>query len=281
MSLVKPKTPPSQPPLCRMPSERCRSFLAGCAHFYRSTALILLNTIVLLILINLALWSAHRAEQALGGKGGEITAALKGAYPHMSAAAIGRLLDETKALSYVYEPFTQFREAPCQGTYVNITSNGFRKIQGQGPWPPAPDSYNVYVFGGSTTLGCGVADGQTVPSRLGEYLARNFHKNVSVYNLGRVAYFSTQERIFLEQLLLAKHRPALAIFIDGLNDNIFRDGQPMYTDSMKEIFRRVQLDGPDRFPCGSCPELAYGPAGPAGSGQMGLACGPSALPAGR
>jgi hypothetical protein len=77
---------------------------------------------------------------------------------------------------------------------------------------------------------------------LEEYLARHFRKNVRVYNLGRVAYFSIQERVFLEQLLLAKHPPALAIFIDGLNDNIFRDGQPMYTGSMREIFRRVRLD---------------------------------------
>ena len=216
--------------------------MARCAQFYRSTALILLNTLVLLILINLVLWGAHRIASALHGGGDQISPVLQGAYPQMSAAEIGRLLGETKALSYVYEPFTQFRETPCQGTYVNISSNGFRIVQGQGPWPPSLDNYNVFVFGGSTTLGCGVADGETVPSHLQEYLAGHFRKNVSVYNLGRVAYFSTQERVFLEQLLLAQHRPALAIFIDGLNDNIFRDGQPMYTDSMKEIFRRVRLD---------------------------------------
>ena len=38
---------------------------------------------------------------------------------------------------------------------------------------------------------------------------------------------------------------------------------------------------PDRFPRGSRPELAYGPAGPEGPGEMGLACRHSALPAGR
>jgi len=243
MSLDKPTTPASPPAFSRRQTDRCRSSLARWVQFYRSTALILLNTFLLLVLINLALWGAYRLQQAVRGKGDEITDILKGAYPHMSAAEIGQLLNETKALRYVYEPFTQFREAPCQGTYLNISSNGFRIIQGQGPWPPSPDNYNVFVFGGSTTLGCGVADAETVPSRLQEYLARHFRKNVSVYNLGRVAYFSLQERVFLEQLLLAKHPPALAIFIDGLNDNIFRDGQPMYTDSMEEIFRRVRLDG--------------------------------------
>jgi hypothetical protein len=130
--------------------------------------LVLLNTLVLLILINLALWGAHRIASALHGGGDQISPVLQGAYPRMSAAEIGRLLGETKALSYVYEPFTQFREAPCQGTYVNISSNGFRLVQGQGPWPPSLDNYNVFVFGGSTTLGCGVADGETVPSRLQE-----------------------------------------------------------------------------------------------------------------
>jgi hypothetical protein len=242
MNVVKPTMPPSRPPSRRILSDRCRSFLARCAQSYRSTALILLNTFLLFLLINSALWGAYRLGLVLRGKGDEITAALKGAYPHMTVAEIERLLVETKALSYIYEPFTQFREAPCQGACVNISSNGFRIIQGQGPWPPSPDNYNVFVFGGSTTLGCGVADGETVPSRLRECLARGFRSNVSVYNLGRVAYFSTQERVFLEQLLLAKHQPALAIFIDGLNDNIFRDGRPMYTDSMQEIFRRVRLD---------------------------------------
>jgi hypothetical protein len=242
MSLNETTMPASPPPSSGRQTDRCRSFLAKCAQFYRSTALILLNTLVLLVLINLALWGAYRVERARRGNGEEITSALKGAYPHMSVAEIGRLLNETKALSYVYEPFTQFREAPCRGTYVNISSNGFRITQGQGPWPPSPDHYNVFVFGGSTTLGFGVADDEAVPSRLQEYLARHSRKNVSVYNLGRVAYFSTQERVFLEQLLLAKHPPALAIFIDGLNDNIFRDGWPMYTDSMKEMFRRVRLD---------------------------------------
>jgi lysophospholipase L1-like esterase len=242
MSSVKATTAHCPPPSGKMKSDRHRNSLARCAHFYRSTALILLNTVVLLVLINLALWSARRIWPALVGKGDEISTVLKGAYPHMSAPEIGRLLAETRALTYVYEPFTQFREAPCQGTYVNISSNGFRMTQGQGPWPPSPDHYNVFVFGGSTTLGAGVADGETVPSRLREYLARHFREQVSVYNFGRVAYFSTQERIFLEQLLVAKHRPALAVFIDGLNDNIFRDGRPMYTDSMREMFRRVRLD---------------------------------------
>ncbi len=236
-------TPASAPPASPGQPGRCCGSLARCAQFYRSTALILLNTFVLLVVINLALWGAYRAQRATRGNGEEITPILQGAYPHMSAVQIGQLLKETKALSYVYEPFTQFREAPCEGTYVNISSNGFRIIRGQGPWPPSQDHYNLYMFGGSTTLGCGVADYETVPSRLQEYLSRHSRTNVSVYNLGRVAYFSTQERVFLEQLLLAKHPPALAIFIDGLNDNIFRDGQPMYTASMKEIFSRVRLDG--------------------------------------
>jgi hypothetical protein len=91
-------------------------------------------------------------------------------------------------------------------------------------------------------MAVGLADAETVPSRLQECLALHFRTNVSVYNLGRVAYFSTQERVFLEQLLLAQRRPTLAIFIDGLNDNIFRDGQPRHTASMEEIFRRVRLD---------------------------------------
>ena len=63
MSLDKPTTLPTPLPSSRMQSDRCRSFLARCAQFHRSTALILLNTLVLLVLINLALWGTHRVEQ--------------------------------------------------------------------------------------------------------------------------------------------------------------------------------------------------------------------------
>src|SRR5262249_40463783 len=36
-------------------------------------------------------------------------------------------------------------------------------------------------------------------------------------------YTSTQERFLFEQLLLERHRPDLAIFVDGLNDFLFLD----------------------------------------------------------
>jgi hypothetical protein len=41
---------------------------------------------------------------------------------------------------------------------------------------------------------------------------------VRVYNFGRGAYFSTQERILFQQLLLRNAVPDMAIFLDGLND---------------------------------------------------------------
>src|SRR5262249_53760858 len=56
--------------------------------------------------------------------------------------------------------------------------------------------------------------------------ARAAGKPVRVYNFGRGSYFSTQERILFQQLLLAKAIPNSAIFLDGVNDFYFFHGRP-------------------------------------------------------
>src|SRR6185369_12207002 len=100
---------------------------------------------------------------------------------------------------------------------VTVDPAGFRAGRDQRPWPPDPARFNVFVFGGSTTFGYGVADGDTIASQLQPLLARH-GRDVAVYNFGRGYYYSTQERILYEQLLAGGFVPALAVFIDGLND---------------------------------------------------------------
>jgi hypothetical protein len=49
-------------------------------------------------------------------------------------------------------------------------------------------------------------------------LEKKLGRPVSVYNFGQSSWFSTQERILFEQLILSGQKPDLAIFLDGLND---------------------------------------------------------------
>ena len=207
--------------------------------FYRDAALILLNTVILLLAVNVLLLIPIALKDSVGGGdsarwhkpiGAGRWAVLEKVYPGFSRDEIQVLLDETysPARSFVYEPFTEFKERPYAGKYVNVDVNGFRLTNGQGPWPPDRERYfNVFLFGGSTTFGFGVSDSQTVASHLQTSLSESgLLKEVHVYNFGRGSYYSTQERILFEKLVGTGFRPDVALFIDGLNDSHHYDDRP-------------------------------------------------------
>lgn len=197
------------------------------ARAYRIAALIGFNTVLLFLLLNVPFYladflypdedePARLGRRVLGTYGLEH---LTKGYPGMTAEEVAQLQYETWSRLVVYEPFTEFKEPAFQGRYVNVSPHGFRVVENQGPWPPERQNFNVFVFGGSTTFGYGVADGGTIPSHLQRQLrALRPARMVCVYNFGRCAYYSTQERILFQQLLEGGLRPDLAVFVDGMND---------------------------------------------------------------
>jgi hypothetical protein len=86
----------------------------------------------------------------------------------------------------------------------------------------------VFVFGGSTTFGYGLADTETIPTHLEAILGADF----AVYNFGNPNYTAVQERIRLEQLFLDGHVPRVAVFIDGFDEFI----APFYAPVMFKPF---------------------------------------------
>lgn len=161
---------------------------------------------------------------------------LSSLYPGMSLEEINDLFDETWARKSMFEPFTQFKESPYHGRYVNVTDTGFRVTKNQGLWPPDQKHFNVFLFGGSTTFGYGVPDDQTIASYLQDHLSKTLRNQaVSVYNFGRGGYYSTQERILFEKLIGAGFIPNAAIFIDGVNDFQSYDDRPTYSDTLAKV----------------------------------------------
>jgi len=128
------------------------------------------------------------------------------------------LLRETWSRRECYSPVTQHAERVFNGTFVNVSTAGFRKHHDQGPWPIDHRFYNVFVFGGSTTFGYGVADDATVPAYLQQVMTSAMGRDVRVYNFGNSSFHSTQERARFEHLLMTDRIPDMAIFIDGLNE---------------------------------------------------------------
>lgn len=120
---------------------------------------------------------------------------------------------------------------------MNTDSNGLRLVRDQGPWPPTPAARNVFVFGGSTTFGFGVADFETIPSLLQEQLNSRLGGGVKVYNLGVGGYYSSQERVRFERHLANGIIPETVVFIDGLNEFVFERDEPGQTRFLAAAMR--------------------------------------------
>jgi hypothetical protein len=161
--------------------------------------------------------------------------ALRKVYPGLSKLEIAQLIRENRSVAQGYEPYVQFKELPFHGKYVNADPRGFRSIDSQGKWPLDKNCYNIFVFGGSTAFGYGVADKETIAGCLKQILKESFNEAIEVYNFGRCSYFSGQENILLQQLIMSGNVPNVAIFIDGLNDFAHYTGQPGFTKDLKKF----------------------------------------------
>lgn len=197
------------------------------SRLYVAACVIAMNVLLLLAASNCAALYYNQESDRIEDRSphiAEILASqpelLKLIYPHLSPDEVEAVLRETWNLEPEYELFTQFKEQPFKGQFVNVNEQGFRRVKDQGPWPPDPAQTTVFMFGGSTTFGYGIADHQTVPSHLQELLraAASGGEDIRVYNWGRGGYYSSQERALFCKLLLEGHAPDVAVFMDGLND---------------------------------------------------------------
>src|SRR5262245_14191728 len=65
---------------------------------------------------------------------------------------------------FAYEPWLLFRNPTVSESLLHTDSAGFRRTAA--PRQQAGNPLDVFVFGGSTTFGYGVADAETIPSHL-------------------------------------------------------------------------------------------------------------------
>lgn len=216
---------------------------------YRDLAIIVLNTIVIILLLNVILFAYFSITDRSTVNAANITddrwPLLQTVYENWEREEVQHLREEMQARQLQYAPYTQFKERAYSGKYLHIDPQGFRYVSQQGPWPPEREKYfTVFLFGGSTTFGYGVPDDQTIASYLQQYLTESEpDRHVRVYNFGCESYYSTQERILFEQLISAGFKPDVAIFIDGLNDFRFYDDRPLYADKFESLIEG-KLDQP-------------------------------------
>ncbi len=157
-------------------------------------------------------------------------------YPGVDAAIIDEIQRQCFATRFVYEPFVQFKPMAVNHQHVTISRNGYRLGSEEQPWPIESSNFNVFVFGGSTTFGYGLANSQTLVVELQQaFRKRRGLPNIQCYNFGRGFYDSTQERLLFEILLQQGIVPDAVVFIDGLNDFYFPDRDPILTAQLKQF----------------------------------------------
>ncbi len=212
--------------------------------FYLYLALLIFNVLLILVVVNLIFSALINLTDSRSGKNrvpmGRFaldgnSPELRPVYPHLKPDDVETIFRENRSVPLGYQPFVQFAEKPVSGKFVNVDESGFRPIEDQAKWPPQSDDDSIFIFGGSTTFGSGVRDNETIASFLHKHLKAAGRKGVRIYNFGRGHYFSSQERILFQQLLLQNHIPSLAIFIDGLNDLNHYSGAPAYTKKLTKF----------------------------------------------
>jgi lysophospholipase L1-like esterase len=161
-------------------------------------------------------------------------------YPDRTDAQIRAIVMDQAELRSAYEPFAEFRNRAILAPTFAIHQAGFR-LNGkqQGPWPPDARAINIFVFGGSTTIGVALPDEQTIPAQLQAILRDRDTAgriDINVYNFGVGASFSSQEVAFLQNLIRAGHVPDMAVFVDGLNDFHFWDGEPATAKTARHLY---------------------------------------------
>jgi hypothetical protein len=244
-------------------SERSGRLVEG----YRTTAVVLLNFAVLLVVFNLLLWAGFAVRDGALAPGRPASDALFlddgtpvdtgdrteyqldwfdfNAYGE-NADYVAAVLDGFYRLEregFIYQPWVQFAEPPVSTPLVNIQvdERGFptRRTAGQDE-EDERGVIRIFTLGGSTTMGEQVSDEHTWPSQLSQLLnerAREdgFPYRIEVVNYGRAYYFPGQQSMLLQDLLKAGHRPSLVIFMDGVNWGGVRE-QPQLTPEIARAF---------------------------------------------
>jgi lysophospholipase L1-like esterase len=208
--------------------------------WYQGTAILILNTLLLLLLVEGAAGLVLRLIQ---NSVSPPDARSQLAY-YREQVWGGAYWQEFSAVSRrFYEPYVTWRRGPFDGETINIDSEGIRETPGAAC---TEDAYTVFAFGGSTMWGTGSPDGHTIPAYLQKGLAGQLDRPVCVVNFGELAYVSTQSLIRLERQLQRGQVPDLVIFYDGINDvyAAYQSGQAGVHQNLGDI--RAVFEGQER-----------------------------------
>ncbi len=150
-----------------------------------------------------------------------------------------------RAVRVDWRPYVEWWQRPFRGAYVTVDERGLRPTPGEGR--ANSEAIRILCFGGSTMMGMGARDDQTIPAALARLLTERGHC-VSVTNYGQLGHNSTQEVITLQQLLKSGERLDIALFYDGINEMACAEQTGRADGLFNEARRRAEFNllHPDR-----------------------------------
>lgn len=159
------------------------------------------------------------------------------AYPGKDETYINQVWQDTAHASDRFvKAYGLLGTTPCSTQYFNVRPGGFRSNGSDQPWPPDREKLNIFFFGGSTTMGYGLEDGDTIPAHFQRSLAAEGLECV-VYNFGAGSYASRHLAMNFLDLVDQGIKPDYAIFLDGLNDSLFGLGHRVLVNLLDTLFQ--------------------------------------------
>ncbi|MBV9983732.1 hypothetical protein [Bradyrhizobium sp.] len=219
------------------------------------------NTLLLFAIVNVvvALYLSRTSENGKGQREQVVDLfierhgieTLRAAYPGLPDPEIRNLLISTAVHGNKYHPYVEFIDTSYVSPEMLIRPEGYRVIGAeQAPWPPPKGEKGektVFLFGGSTALGTGALNHQTIAAYIQKLLRANFQQKINVYNFGTGAHYSTQEILFFFDWLRKGIIPDLAIFVDGLNEHAFPGDRSALSSFLEQDYEKIlnSLPGQD------------------------------------
>jgi lysophospholipase L1-like esterase len=150
-----------------------------------------------------------------------------------------------RAVRVDWRPYVEWWQRPFRGAYVTLDERGLRPTPGE--TAADGETIRIFCFGGSTMMGMGARDDQTIPAVLARRLGQLGH-SAAVSNYGQLGHNATQEIITLTQLLKAGTAIDVAVFYDGVNEMACAEQTGRADGLFNEARRRAEFNllHPDR-----------------------------------
>ncbi len=187
---------------------------------YKSVAVILLNTLLIFVLVEVLMLIFLNLQLITGATTRDLTPAEQQAIVQQPP------LDDPaeqyqREYDYIeprlrYDPYVMWNRAPFDGVAITILPDGARATPGA--ICDADEAYRVHIYGGSAAWGAGVPDDATITAYLQQQLTAPDDRPLCVVNYGDLNLVSTQSMVKLMRHLQAGVRPDQVIFYGGSND---------------------------------------------------------------